>query len=728
MSDQRSVTFQKDDSLGVITIDIPGEKLNVLRSEVVQELEKALSEAESASDLTGVLVRSGKPNCFVAGADLKEILRIDDGEVAREESRVGQEMMSRVENLSVPTVALINGTCLGGGLELALACDFRITTDNEATSLGLPETSLGIVPGFGGTYRLPKTLGMAGATRMILSGKPVDGKAAYKRGLADAYYPTAFHEEWTRTKFLPHALSGKGRKKIAARRKRKPLAISLSENNPLGRAVLFRRAKKQVLAKTGGNYPAPLRALALLRKVPRSGAGRAFERERKAIGDLLPSSVAKNLIGIFLSREAAKQQKAIRGDAGSVEQAVVLGAGVMGGRISWLFSHVDIPVVMKDIYEQAIQSGYESALAVYRLLKGKGKYDEREVKLGMHNLHGTTSYDDLGRPDFVVEAVVEDPKVKESVLKDTEPLISQQAVIATNTSSLTVDQLAASLDHPERFGGMHFFNPANKMPLVEVVVGERTSARTVRTIGQLAVRLGKVPVVVRDCPGFLVNRLLMPYLGEALLMAEEGEDFVRIDRVLKGFGMPMGPFRLLDEVGLDIARDVARSLIEGYGERMQVGSFLSELESRNDLIGKKSEAGFYLYDGKKSDGRPNPEMRDLLRQAAQKRSSSGTRSGSTGEDDIVRRPMFAMLNEAARVLEEQIVDDPANLDLALVLGIGFAPFRGGICRYADSLGLPFVRDQLGTYAGAHGRRFEPAPLIERLADEERSFRGTADES
>ncbi|MFW5688180.1 MAG: 3-hydroxyacyl-CoA dehydrogenase NAD-binding domain-containing protein [Spirochaetota bacterium] len=715
------VTFSRRDSVGAITFDAPGEKLNVLRSGVVEALGRALDEAEAASDLDVLLVKSAKPDCFIAGADLREIVGITNEDEAREKARTGQEMIARLARLRVPTVALVNGTCLGGGLELALACDYRVTTDNEKTSLGLPETSLGIVPGFGGTYRLPKVAGMAQAVRMILSGKPVDGKTAFKRGLADAFYPQAFAEEWTLTKFVPSVQKAGGRRAVRKRRRRKPLGVKLSENNPLGRFVLYRGARKQTFAKTNGNYPAPLRALRLLRAVPGSSERKALARERSVIGELVPTPIAKNLIGLFLAREAAKRQEAISGDARQIDRAAVLGAGVMGGRISWLFSHVGVPVVMKDIYEEALRSGYESAYEVYRFLAGRGKYSEREVLLGMHKLHGTTRYDDLGNPDVLIEAVVENLDVKTGVLKDAEEHSDEEAVIATNTSSLTVNELAKALRRPERFGGMHFFNPANKMPLVEVVAGEKTSARTVRTLGRLAVRLGKVPVVVNDCPGFLVNRMLMPYLNEALVMAEEGEEFTRIDRVIKQFGMPMGPFRLLDEVGLDIARDVAESLIRGYGERMKAGSFLETIGDEEELLGKKGGEGFYRYGSNGGDDeKPNPRMRELLRSARR-----DARSGRLSEDEIVNRPMLAMLNEAARALDEGIVDSAEHLDLALVLGIGFAPFRGGICRYADDMGLPEVCDRLRSYAERYGERFTPAPLLERLAEEGGALRSEA---
>ncbi|MFW5849471.1 MAG: 3-hydroxyacyl-CoA dehydrogenase NAD-binding domain-containing protein [Spirochaetota bacterium] len=724
MSDTRSVTFTREGAAGLLTIDLPGEKLNVLRSTVVDDFAAALSDAESAvaesDSLEYVVVKSGKPGCFVAGADLKEIVRIRDREAAEEKSRLGQELMARVRALPVPTIALVSGTCLGGGLELALACDYRVVTDHPRTSLGLPETNLGIVPGFGGTYRLPKVAGMAQAVRMILTGKPVDAMTAVKRGLADALYPDGFAEEWTKEKFVPGILTPAGRKRVLKKRRRKPLAVKLSENNPIGRAILFRGARKQTLAKTHGNYPAPLRALRLLRTVPRSSAKKALRRERAAIAELIPSPIAQNLVSLFLSREAAKRQDAISGAARHVGRAVVLGAGVMGGRISWLFSHADIPVVMKDIFPEAIRSGYESAHSVYDYLRNRGKYSSREVVLGMHKIHGTTSYDDLGLPDLVVEAVVENPEIKSTVLSEVESRVAADTVIATNTSSLTVDELAASLDHPERFGGMHFFNPANRMPLVEVVAGSRTSAETVRTIGRLAVRLGKVPVVVNDCPGFLVNRLLMPYLNEALVMAEEGEDFARVDRVIEGFGMPMGPFRLLDEVGLDIAKDVAESLIRGYGERMRAGSFLSKLGQHHDLLGKKAGKGFYLY-GDSGAPRVNPVVSRLIRESGD--GTGNPRRRSSSEFHVIHRPMFAMLNEAARALDEGIVDSAEHLDLALVLGIGFAPFRGGICRYADTLGISTVNDTLRQYADDHGARFEPAAPIVRLAEEGGSFRG-----
>jgi 3-hydroxyacyl-CoA dehydrogenase/enoyl-CoA hydratase/3-hydroxybutyryl-CoA epimerase len=443
--------------------------------------------------------------------------------------------------------------------------------------------------------------------------------------------------------------------------------------------------------------------------------------ERDRFGELATTREAKNLIGLYFASEKAKKHEILKteGEPRALETAAVLGAGVMGGKIAWLFTQADMPVAMKDIAADALQKGFSEARDIYSQLQKRGKYDERVVNLKMHHLSGTLDYEAIGDPDVVVEAVVENLDVKKKVLAEVEARVRANTLIVSNTSSLSITEMASSLEHPERFAGMHFFNPPNRMPLVEVISGEKTDYGVLRDVGKLALTLGKTPVFVSNRPGFLVNRLLMPYLNEAVIMAEEGHDYTKIDRLVADFGMPMGPFTLLDEIGIDVGHEVAQVLREAYGERMETGGVFEEVAGRKDLLGKKSGKGFFVYGGgtKKGNkgGEVNPEMREIVKKH---QTRTPTR---LSDEDIVHRPLLAMMNEAARALDEGSVGSAWELDLALIMGTGFPPFRGGLLKYGDALGLATVRDRLSEYAQRFGSRFEPAPLIARSAEEGRGF-------
>ncbi len=706
-----ALSLEVSEGIARLRIDQPGEKVNVLGTAVMAELDGLLAELAGRRDVCCLLLESGKPGVFVAGADLHELEAIADARSAEEKSAQGQEILNRLDDLPFPSVAVLNGATMGGGLELALACDFRLATDNPRTQLSLPETSLGLLPGWGGTFRLPRLIGLVQALQLILTGKAVDGAQAARIRLVDACYPEAFLQDKT-AEFLRAALTPAGRKVAERRRRRRSLWRRLAEDTALGRALIFRRARRDLEARLGGHYPGPPAALEVLRRTGRASRARALSLERKALGRLVPGPVCKNLIRLFFAREAVKKTPALQGQPRPrpVSRAAVLGAGTMGGRIAWLFTRHDIPVVMKDIAWEAVGRGYAAAYAVYQELARRRRLDDRQINLKMHRLSGAVDYAALGRPDFVVEAVVENLAVKKRVLAEVEGLLADEAVIASNTSSLSIAEMAGALRRPERFVGMHFFNPPNLMPLVEIIPGERSSPQTVRAAGLLALALDKTPIIVRDRPGFLVNRLLLPYLNESVRLLEEGYAFPAVDSRLRSFGLPMGPFRLLDEIGIDVAIEVARVLMAAYGGRMAAASFFGSLEGRRDLLGKKSGRGFYLYSGERQ--LPNPELLRLSRRKGW---------GEAEDFDVVHRPILSMVNEAARALEEGVVSSARELDLALVLGIGFPPFRGGLLRYADELGIRRVRDTLARYAQQLGERFAPAALLQTLAGKGQGF-------
>jgi len=726
-----------------ITFDQPESKVNILTSALLSELadhldrlaagegaytaerngSRAARRADSGpsvpSDSPGtprvqvLIFDSAKPGCFLAGADINEISDLSSAGQTEEKVALGQEVMNRIEDLPFPTLCIIDGVCLGGGLELALACTYRIVTDDPKTRLGLPEVSLGIIPGFGGTQRLPRLVGPKQALTMILTGKPVDAKTAQRIGLADALYPREFLSE-KRAAFLAGVLAPGGSRELLARRP--PGVGFLLERNPIGRAILYRRSRAEVVKRSGRHYPAPLAAIEVIRhtyrpsrpdlrgrSANRHARARGLSLERRTFASLHPGPVSRNLLGLFLTSEALKKERG-SGTSRTIAAAGVLGAGVMGGGIAWLFASNQIPVRMKDIAWEAIGKGFSSASQAFGELVKRRRLEARVADLAMHRITGTIDFSGFASLDLVIEAIVEKVAVKRQALAELESHVREDALLATNTSSLSVSEIAEGLAHPERFAGMHFFNPVNRMPLVEIIPGERTSAETVTALVAMAKRLGKTAVVVRDRPGFLVNRVLLAYLGEAALLLERGVDFLLIDRILVEFGMPMGPFTLIDEVGHDVAFEVAKVLSAAYGERIPLPKALGTLYEEHHLLGKKGGAGFYLYKGKAK--RPNGAVRALF--PAKRRMNP---------DEIRDRLLLAMVNEAARCLEEGIVERPDYLDMAFILGVGFPPFRGGILRYADDYGPARVVERLEQLRGSSGERFAPAPLLTRIAKE-----------
>ena len=677
----------------------------------MRRLGEALDQARAAGreGRIGVLVlRSGKSDSFIAGADIDAIASISDRDDAETKIRLGQAVFNDVASLPIPTVAAVHGVCVGGGLELALACTYRVLSDSRKTSVQFPEVMLGILPAWGGTTRLPRLVGLQASLDMLLTGRRTDAAKARRMGLASEVVPEAL----LAAKVREFALAAANR--LGPDAPKRALGARFLESTPPGRKLVLSIARKKVVASTGGHYPAPLRILDILGSHLAGPVDASLAAEARAAADLVVSPVCKNLVHVYHLREGARKGAGL--PPGVVPREVktlgVLGAGVMGGGIAHLAADNGIRAYMKDIRHEAVTGGLQHARSRFDKAVEKRRMSRREAQQRMDLIGGGLDFRGLAGADVVVEAVVERMDVKRAVLKETETNVGPDCVLATNTSSLSVDGMASALKHQERFCGMHFFNPVDRMPLVEVVQGATSSDLAVATVHALAVRLGKVPVVVSDGPGFVVNRILGPYLNEAGYLLGDGAGIDAVDTAAKSWGMPMGPLRLIDEVGIDVSRHAGASLHSALGARLAPSPVLLALGNTKRL-GRKGGAGFYFYEKgeeKKIDETVYAELASVVPPRKE-----------IPEQAIVNRLVLAMVNEAARVLEERIVSSASAVDLAMIMGTGFPPFRGGLLRWADSIGPKAVHYDLEELRQAHGERFAPAPLIVELADTDGRF-------
>ncbi len=702
-----------EDGVARLTFDDPDRKVNVLTEAVMTRVAELVSEVGDLARqgrVSALIFRSGKSG-FIAGADVSAIEAVEDPAAGADAARMGQAVFRAIEDLDIPSVAAIHGVCLGGGTELSLACSHRVASDSPKTFIGLPEVMLGILPAWGGTTRLPRLVGLQAALDMILTGRQVSTSKAKRIGLVDAVLPADLFDE----KAVAFAAAQTERRSKGSRARRSIFKRLMDDTVP-GRRLVLTLAKKRVLAQTGGHYPAPLKILEVLGRSLGRPLSRALEIEATAAGELIVSTVSKNLIHVFNLREEARKGTGVRNAEivpGRVEYLGVLGAGVMGGGIAQLAAHRGVHVRMKDINHEAISSGLQHAQSLFDKLVKRRKLRRREADQRMALISGGLDYEGFGRLDLVVEAVVEKMDIKRIVLRETEEAVGRTCILATNTSSLSVDEMSTALSRPESFAGMHFFNPVHRMPLVEVVRGTQTSDEAVATVYTFALALGKVPVVTSDGPGFLVNRILGPYMNEAGFLLADGASVEAVDEAAKNFGMPMGPLRLVDEVGIEISRHAGQSLYEALGERLSPSGPLVAL-AETERLGKKGGLGFYQYESGKEKG-VDPDIYAVLAPSVPaERVTMETR-------EIRSRLVLAMLNEAARALEAGIVSRAGDVDLAMIMGTGFPPFRGGLLRFADTIHARIVLARLEDLENRHGPRFAPADLIRRLAREDRGF-------
>ncbi|ORM64723.1 fatty acid oxidation complex subunit alpha FadB [Pantoea rwandensis] len=692
-----------DDGIAELVFDAPG-SVNKLDTKTVASLGEALGILEQQPALRGLLLSSAKP-AFIVGADITEFLSLFDApeEKLSQWLAFANSIFNRLEDLPVPTVAAIDGYALGGGCECVLATDFRIAT--PTARIGLPETKLGIMPGFGGSVRLPRLLGADSALEIIAAGKDIDGNSALKLGLIDAVVSSDKLRAAALT-MLQDAIA-QGSWQVRRAPKLNPLKLS-----PIEAAMSFTIAKSMVMQTAGKHYPAPITAVKTIEAAASLHRDDALKLETAAFVPLAQSDVARALVGIFLNDQYVKGlAKKHSSAAGAPQQAAVLGAGIMGGGIAYQSAWKGVPVKMKDINPQALTLGMTEASKLLNKQLERGKIDGAKLASVLTTIQPTLDYAGFERTDVVVEAVVENPQIKAKVLAETEQHLREDAILASNTSTIPISLLAQSLQRPENFCGMHFFNPVPRMPLVEVIRGEKTSEATISKVVAWASKMGKTPIVVNDCPGFFVNRVLFPYFAAFSLLLRDGADFRQIDKVMeKQFGWPMGPAWLLDVVGIDTAHHAQKVMAQGFPTRMQK-DYRDAIDVLFDAqrFGQKNGKGFYLWEQDKkgkAQKKADPAVDALLEPICEpKRVFS--------DEDIANRMMLPMLNEVVRCLEENIIASPAEADMALVYGLGFPPFRGGAFRYMDTLGNSNVVDQAKRYIALGPLYTLPEQLVQK---------------
>ncbi|WP_444890728.1 fatty acid oxidation complex subunit alpha FadB [Microbulbifer sp. DLAB2-AA] len=711
----KALTVQMlDNGIAELKFDLQGESVNKFNRQTVSEFSQALDAIEAADGIKGVLLTSGK-SVFIVGADITEFggAFSAGAEGVADLMNQNNENINRLEDLPVPTAVAINGYALGGGFEVCLGCDFRLM--GEEAKVGLPEVKLGLIPGWGGTVRLPRVVGVDVAAEWIAAGKEQKPAAALEAHAVDAVIPTDKLKD-AAVKLLERAINGELDYKAIRELKKSPIPLNDTEA-----LMAFFTTKAFVGQQAGKNYPSPVAAVESIEQGYKLTRDEALKIEQEKFIFCAQTGTAKSLVGLFLADQAiGKVAKGWEKKADKpIERAAVLGAGIMGGGIAYQSAYKGTPIKMKDIDQKGIDLGLNEANKLLSKLVDRKRLTP--VKMGevLNRIEPTLSYDGFNDIDVVVEAVVENPKVKHAVLKEVETKVSEDTVIASNTSTISINQLAEPLSRPENFLGMHFFNPVHKMPLVEVIRGEKTSDTAVARVVAYANKMGKKAIVVRDCPGFLVNRVLFPYFAGFSMLVRDGADFQAVDKVMERWGWPMGPAYLMDVVGIDTGVHAESVMAEGFPDRMgKTFTAASDVMYEAGRYGQKNNKGFYNYEQDKK-GRPKKvateESYELLKpHVAERREFE--------KDEIIERMMVPMATELARCLEEGIVDSPAEADMALIYGIGFPPFRGGIFAWLDSIGLDEFVKIADKYADL-GELYKPTDRMREMAASGKTYYG-----
>lgn len=685
-----------ENGVAVITLDTPGEKVNKLNEQLIDEFTGLLNRLDSDENTEGILLISGKDENFIAGADIEMFEERETADELSELSRTGQEILNRVENFSKPIVSAIHGSCMGGGTELALATHYRIVSDHGSTKIGLPEVKLGLLPGMGGTQRLPRLIGIQKALTYMLTGKNMYSYQAKKTGFADELV----HR---------HALNQAGISAVKKLKNRKPdhpdkrsLPEKLAEGNPLGRKIIFDQARKRTYGQTKGNYPAPPKIIDSVEYGLKHGMEKGLKNEAKMFGELAVTPESRALVQLFFAMNDAKKNP--WGDQKrEVNNIGILGAGLMGSGIAQVSAENDYRVWLKDMDMENAVSGHNDIRNDLNKKVGKHIYSDFERDEILSRVHPTDSYEGFQKMDLVIEAVFESLDLKREIVQQVENNGSENTIFASNTSSLPISDIAAEAERPENIIGMHYFSPVQKMPLMEIIKTDQTADWVIGTAYEVGMRQGKTVIVVNDGPGFYTTRILAPYMNEALLMLEEGARIEDLDSAMKKFGFPVGPVALLDEVGIDVGAHVAEVLGETFEERgAKTSKKAAELKEKN-YLGRKNRRGFYKYEEEsKKKKEINIQIYDFF---------GGIDRKSFSDEEIQQRLALVMVNEAVYCLQEEILQNPGDGDLGAILGLGFPPFLGGPFRYVDRESPEKIIERMEILRTKHGDRFKPADLL-----------------
>ncbi|MBU3022402.1 fatty acid oxidation complex subunit alpha FadJ [Aestuariibacter sp. A3R04] len=696
---------RQDNGVAILTMDVPGESMNTLKAEFGDEITAMLDEIEADSSIKGVVLTSGKSSSFVAGADISMLAACETEADARALAVGGQNVFDRIERMAATFVAAIHGPALGGGLELALACHYRICSDSPKTQLGLPEVQLGLLPGSGGTQRLPRLIGIQQAMKMMLTGAPARAKQAKKYGIVDDMVPLSVLIDVAEQ----FALKAKPRREAP----QKGLMNKLLEQNSYGRNVMFKKAREQTFAKTKGNYPAPGMIIDVIETGMNEGIQAGLEAEATAFGKLVMTPESFQLRQIFFATTDMKKEHGVEGvKPEKVNKVGILGGGLMGGGIAYVTAtKAGVPVRIKDVREEGIANAMKYSFDILNKKVKKRFMRKSEMQKQLSLLTGSLDYSGFQDADMVIEAVFEDVELKQQMVSDVESHASEKTIFASNTSSIPITDIAAKAARPENVIGLHYFSPVDKMPLAEVIAHEKTSDATISTTVEFARKQGKTPVVVKDGAGFYVNRILAPYMNEAASLLLAGEPVEHIDKSLVKFGFPVGPVKLLDEVGIDVGTKIIPFLVEQFGSRFEAPAAFDKVLA-DGRKGKKNGKGFYVYEGKKPGKDVDESIYPILGVAPSSRLS---------EKNVAERCVMMMLNEAARCLDEGVIRNARDGDIGAIFGIGFPPFLGGPFRYMDSLGIQHIVDTLSTLAQNTDEKFAPAACLQRMAKENKTF-------
>jgi 3-hydroxyacyl-CoA dehydrogenase/enoyl-CoA hydratase/3-hydroxybutyryl-CoA epimerase len=703
------------DKIATVWIDVPGKAVNTISPRLLAELNDLLSTL-TAEDTAGVIFASAKPNHFIAGADLFEIRKMDRDQLTGFLAE-GQRLFQRIAMLPMPTAVAINGDCLGGGYEWALSCTYRVAADDGSINIGLPETKLGILPAWGGTTRLPRTIGLAKALPILLAGKTMPPKKAMRIGMIDEVVrPEALLAACKRllvSHATHHAADWKER---------------LAAATPFLRNRILATAEAQTLQKTYGHYPAAIKVIGAIKAGFDHGFDAGLKAEVDAVSELVDGETCRNLMRLFFLRQGAKRSftQQFQAKPKEIKYGVVVGGGTMGAGIVHAMAVAGIHVRLLEVDTRALSNGLSRIRKLLDEDVAGGRINALQAKDAMHRVAPSTEWTGLGLADVAIEAVVERIDVKREVFNKLDLLTRPDCALASNTSSLLISDMSMVMRHPERLVGIHFFNPINKMPLVEIVRTAACDEQSLVTAAGLAMRIGKTPILVNDAPGFLVNRVLIPYLAEALAAASDGTPIPVIDLAMRRWGMPMGPFELLDEIGLDVAHHVLTTLSASLGDTLPPLPPAIDAAMQKGWLGKKTGRGFYAYaneENHKKQPELNIELAALLQPFSPESGEDKTKiDTSEREKEIQWRLVLPMVNEAAKLLTEGVTDSTDAVDLATVLGTGLAPFRGGLANYADHVGIDVIVGRMEAMSATHGPRFVPARLLRELAESHHPLR------